>query len=293
MSEESNSTRPGSRLRGLLGRTETLVAPGVFDGLSAHLARRAGFQVVYASGGAIARSIGYPDLGLIALPEVVERLRHIVEAAQVPVFADGDTGYGTALHVRRTIRTFERAGLAGLHIEDQGFPKRCGHLAGKSLIPAGEMEGKIKAAVDAREDADFLIVARTDAIAVEGFSRAIERAQGYHAAGADILFVEAPETPQQIAAIPKSLPCPVMINMFLGGRTPFTPVARLNELGYRLVIIPSDLQRAVIKTMGDVLAAIRRDGDSSAVNERLAPLAARDEAVEMDRWLAWSDEFGG
>ncbi|HER20097.1 MAG TPA: hypothetical protein ENO14_03525, partial [Chromatiales bacterium] len=166
-----------------------VVAPGVFDGLSAHLARRAGFPVIYASGGAIARSLGLPDLGLAGMSEMAERLRQIVEAADRPVLADGDTGHGTALHVRRTVRTFERAGIAGLHLEDQGFPKRCGHIAGKTLIPVSEMVGKIAAATAARRDPDFVIAARTDAIAVDGFDAAIDRAAKYRDAGADILFV--------------------------------------------------------------------------------------------------------
>lgn len=280
-------------LRQLLGTDDVLVAPGVFDGLSAHLARRTGFPVLYASGGAIARSIGYPDLGLISLPEILDRLRQIVEAAERPVIADADTGYGTALHVRRTLRAYERAGLAGLHIEDQDFPKRCGHLAGKRLIPADEMAGKIRAAVDARRDPDFLVIARSDAIAVEGFEAALARARTYCEAGADMLFVEAPETEEQIAAIPKALPGPVMINMFRDGRTPFTPVQRLAEYGYRLVIVPSDLQRAVIKTMGAVLEAIRRDGDSGAVADLLATLPTRDEVVEIDRYTTWAERFGG
>ncbi|HSR72413.1 MAG TPA: oxaloacetate decarboxylase [Kiloniellales bacterium] len=290
---ETSSLSPSRRLRRLLDGREILVAPGVFDGLSAHLARRAGFPVIYASGGAIARSIGYPDLGLIAMPEILERLGQIVAAAEVPVIADADTGYGTALHARRTLRAYEQCGLAGLHIEDQGFPKRCGHLAGKSLVPTEEMAGKIAAAADARRDPDFVIIARTDAIAVEGFEPALERARAYRAAGADVLFVEAPETDEQIAAVPEALDCPVMINMFRGGRTPFTPVARLQELGYRLVIVPSDLQRAVIRTMEQVLAAIRRDGDSAAVQDLLAPLPERDTVVEMDRWLAWAERYGG
>lgn len=290
---ETSSLSPSRRLRRLLDGREILVAPGVFDGLSAHLARRAGFPVIYASGGAIARSIGYPDLGLIAMPEILERLGQIVAAAEVPVIADADTGYGTALHARRTLRAYEQCGLAGLHIEDQGFPKRCGHLAGKSLVPTEEMAGKIAAAADARRDPDFVIIARTDAIAVEGFEPALERARAYRAAGADVLFVEAPETDEQIAAVPEALDCPVMINMFRGGRTPFTPVARLQALGYRLVIVPSDLQRAVIRTMEQVLAAIRRDGDSAAVQDLLAPLPERDTVVEMDRWLAWAERYGG
>ena len=283
----------GARLKAALGGQTPVVAPGVFDGLSAHLARRAGFPVVYASGGAIARSMGLPDLGLVGMSEVADRLRQIVEAAQRPVLADGDTGHGTALHVRRTVRTFEQLGLAGLHIEDQGFPKRCGHIAGKSLVPTAEMAGKIAAAVAARRDPDFVVAARTDAIAVEGFEAAMTRAVAYREAGADLLFIEAPEDEAQMLEIPRRLPGPLMINMFRGGRTPFTPVGRLGEMGYHLVIVPSDLQRAVIRAMTDMLAAIRRDGDSTAVAELLAPLPARDEAVDHDDWLAWAERYGG
>jgi 2-methylisocitrate lyase-like PEP mutase family enzyme len=284
---------PGAVLKATLASEYLLVAPGVFDGLSAHLARRAGFPVVYASGGAIARSLGLPDLGLAGMAEMAERLRQIVEAAGRPVLADGDTGHGTALHVRRTVQTFERTGIAGLHLEDQGFPKRCGHIAGKTLIPVAEMAGKIAAACAARRDPDFVIAARTDSIAVEGFEAAIERAAAYKDAGADLLFVEAPESEEQIAEIPRRLPGPLMINMFHGGRTPFVPARRLSEMGYALVIVPSDLQRAVIRTMTQVLEAIRGDGDSGKVSELLAPLPARDEAVDHDQWLAWAERYGG
>lgn len=283
----------GAILKLVMKNHAPVVAPGVFDGLSAHLARRAGFKAVYASGGAIARSMGLPDLGLAGMAEVAGRLREIVEAAGCPVLADGDTGHGTALHVRRTVASFERIGLAGLHIEDQGFPKRCGHIAGKSLIPAAEMAGKIAAAVAARQDPDFLIAARTDAIAVEGFEAAMARAEAYKEAGADLLFVEAPESTEQIAEMPKRLPGPLMINMFRGGRTPFTPPEELGALGYGLVIVASDLQRAVIKAMSAVLAAIREDGDSGAVADLLGPLDERDAAVEHDDWLAWADRYGG
>lgn len=284
---------PGSRFKKLMAKQKPLLAPGVFDGLSAGMARQAGFAAVYASGGAIARSMGLPDLGLVGMAEMAARLAQIVESAALPVFADGDTGHGTALHVRRTVRSFESAGIAGLHIEDQGFPKRCGHLAGKSLIAAGEMTDKIKAAVDARRDDDFLIAARSDAIAVEGFEAALARAAGYREAGADILFLEAPETPLQIAEIPRRLEGPLMINMFRGGRTPFTPTAELGELGYRLVIVPSDLQRAVIRSMGEILAALQRDGDSGALAEELCPLPERDVVVEQDDWLAFAERYGG
>ncbi len=284
---------PGSGLRELMAQQAPLLAPGVFDGLTAGMARQAGFAAVYASGGAIARSFGLPDLGLVGLAEMAARLGQITEAAAVPVMADGDTGHGTALQVCRTVRAFESAGIAGLHIEDQGFPKRCGHLAGKSLIAAPEMADKIKAAVDARRDDDFVIAARSDAIAVEGFEPALARAEAYREAGADILFIEAPETAEQIAAIPRRLGGALMINMFRGGRTPFTPMAELGELGYQLVIVPSDLQRAAIRAFDEVLAAIRRDGDSGAVAELLCPLPQRDEVVEQERWLDFADRFGG
>ncbi|HSG93942.1 MAG TPA: oxaloacetate decarboxylase, partial [Afifellaceae bacterium] len=268
---------PGATFKRLMAESAPVVAPGVYDGLSAAMARRGGFAAVYASGGAIARSMGLPDLGLVTMSEMAQRLAQIVEAASVPVLADADTGHGTALHVRRTVRNFEAAGVAGLHIEDQGFPKRCGHLAGKNLAPTAEMAGKIKAAAETRRDPDFLIAARSDAIAVEGFEAAMQRAAAYKAAGADILFIEAPETVEQIKAIPEHLPGPLMINMFRGGRTPATSLERLGALGYALVIIPSDLQRATIQAMHHVLEAIRADGDSAAVDNLLAPLPARDE----------------
>lgn len=284
---------PGSAFKGLMAERAPLLAPGVFDGLSAAMVRRAGFAAVYASGGAIARSLGLPDLGLVGMAEMAARLAVIVESSGLPVLADADTGHGTSLQVRRTVRSFEAAGIAGLHIEDQGFPKRCGHLAGKSLIGTAEMTDKIKAAVDARRDDDFLIAARSDAIAVEGFGAALERAESYREAGADILFLEAPETPRQVAEIPRRLAGPVMINMFRGGRTPFTATAELGALGYRLVIVPSDLQRAVIRCMGEVLEALARDGDSSAVAELLCPLPERDVVVEQDDWLAFAGRYGG
>ncbi len=284
---------PGRAFKRLMTDQAPLLAPGVFDGLSAAMVRRAGFQAVYASGGAIARSMGLPDLGLVGMAEMAARLAQIVDSAGLPVLADADTGHGTSLHVRRTVRSFEAAGIAGLHIEDQGFPKRCGHLAGKSLIGAAEMTDKIKAAVDARRDDDFLIAARSDAIAVEGFDAALQRAEAYREAGADILFLEAPETPHQIAEIPRRLGGPVMINMFRGGRTPFTATAELGALGYSLVIVPSDLQRAVIRCMGEVLEALARDGDSSAVAELLCPLPERDVVIEQDDWLDFAERYGG
>ncbi len=274
-----------TQLRNSLERDGTVLAPGVFDGLSAKLVERAGFAACYASGGAIARSAGFPDLGLLSFTEVCDRLARIVDAVELPVVADADTGFGNALNVYRTVRSFESLGVAALHIEDQSFPKRCGHLDDKSLVSTREMVRKIKVARDSLRDADFVLIARTDAIAVEGFDAALARAHAYAEAGADMLFVEAPESVEQIEAIARSLPQPKLINMFHGGKTPPVPLPRLAQLGYRLVIVPSDLQRAAIRAMQETLAAIARDGDSHAVSGRLATFAEREGIIETARFL--------
>ena len=264
---------------------DVVVAPGVYDGLSARLAVRAGFSAIYATGGGIARSMGYPDLGLLSPSEIVDRLANIVEQAGVPVIADADTGYGNALNVRRAVREFERAGVAAFHLEDQTFPKRCGHYDDKAVVPTADMVQKLRAARDALSDPDLLLIARTDALAVEGFDAAIERAHAYEAAGADVIFVEAPTTEAEIEAIAKRVTAPKLINMFQGGKTPLVPLAKLRELGYRIVIIPSDLQRAAIRAMEDALGAIARDGNSAAVADRMASFNERESAVDTSAWL--------
>ena len=264
---------------------DVVVAPGVYDGLSARLAVRAGFSAIYATGGGIARSMGYPDLGLLSPSEIVDRLANIVEQAGVPVIADADTGYGNALNVRRAVREFERAGVAAFHLEDQTFPKRCGHYDDKSVVPTAEMVQKLRAARDALADPDLLLIARTDALAVEGFDAAIDRAHAYEAAGADVIFVEAPTTEAEVEAIAKRVTAPKLINMFQGGKTPLVPLAKLRELGYRIVIIPSDLQRAAIRAMEDTLGAIARDGNSAAVADRMASFKEREGAVDTSAWL--------
>ena len=274
-----------SLLRALLARDEVVVAPGAFDGLSARLVEQAGFPAVYASGGAISRSAAVPDLGLLSMTEVIERVTAIVDAVSVPVIADADTGYGNALNTRRAVRAFARSGVAAIHLEDQDFPKRCGHYDDKALIPAEEMVQKLRAARDATGD-ELVLIARTDAIAVEGLDAAIERAQRYMEAGADVAFVEAPTTVAQIEEIARRLPQPKLINMFQGGKTPLLPAARLAALGYRIVIIPSDLQRAAIFAMQATLDAIRRDGDSSAVAERMVSFADREVLIGTPDYLA-------
>ena len=277
----------GSRqLRELLRAGDVVVAPGVWDGLSARLVARAGFPAAYATGGGIARSMGYPDLGLLSLSEIASRLANIVEHAGVPVIADADTGYGNALNAQRAVREFERAGVAGLHLEDQTFPKRCGHYDDKSVVPTAEMAQKLRAARDAMTDSDIVLIARTDALAVEGLDAAVERAQAYAAAGADVIFIEAPVSMEQIEAIARRVPQPKLINMFQGGKTPLVPVARLKTLGYQIVIIPSDLQRAAIRAMDDVLAAIARDGSSAALAERMASFTEREAVVDTAAYLA-------
>lgn len=284
--------RPTSRLRQLLAGSEIVVAPGVYDGLSARLAARAGFDVVYATGGGIARATGVPDLGLLGMTEVAAHLAPIVEHAGVPVIADADTGYGNALNTRRAVREFARLGVAGLHLEDQQFPKRCGHYDDKSLVPVAEMAQKLRAAREAVDDADFVLIARTDAIAVEGLEAALARAEAYAAAGADVLFVEAPESEAQVEAIARRLPWPKLINMFQGGKTPLVPLARLAALGYRIVIVPSDLQRAAIRAMEAVLAVLRRDGNSAAVADRLASFQEREQVVDTAAYLALDRRYG-
>ncbi|MDA0261489.1 MAG: oxaloacetate decarboxylase [Proteobacteria bacterium] len=272
-------------LRKLLTGDEVLIAPGAFDGISARLIEQAGFKLAYASGGAISRSMGYPDMGLLSMSEVIARLAPIVDGVSIPVIADADTGYGNALNARRAVREFERLGVAGLHLEDQVFPKRCGHYDDKSVVPLAEMVQKIHAARDAATDPDLVIIARTDAIAVEGFEAAIERASAYAEAGADVLFVEAPRSAAEIEEIGRRLPQPKLLNMFLGGKTPIVPLDRLRAWGYRLVIVPSDLQRAALYAMSEVLQALSEEGNSARLADRMASFAEREQIVGTATYL--------
>ena len=276
--------KPSTLLRQHLAR-DIVVAPGAYDGMSARLVAAAGFSAVYASGGAIARAAGYPDIGLLSFTEVMDRVEKIVDASGLPVVADADTGFGGSANVERTVRIMERAGVAAFHIEDQSFPKRCGHLDDKSLVDVEEMCRKVHIARQTLSDPDALVIARTDAIAVEGFEAALSRAERYLKAGADMIFVEAPETLEQIRAIAERLPGLKLINMFYGGKTPLTPLADLAAMGYRLAIIPSDLQRAAIHAMQATLAEIRKHGDSSGLAERLTSFKEREEIVQTRRYL--------
>ena len=279
------------KLKALLNSGQITVAPGAYDGLSARLVEQAGFPAIYASGGAIARSGGVPDLGLLSLTAIADRLASMADVVGVPIIADADTGYGNALNAQAAARAFERAGIAAFHLEDQTFPKKCGHYDDKSLVPTKEMVAKLKAVRDALHDTDFVVIARTDAIAVEGFSAALDRAAAYLEAGADVSFVEAPTSEAEIAEIAKRLPGWKLINMFEGGKTPLLPVARLQALGYQLVIIPSDTQRAAIKAMQRVLAAIARDGSAASMRGDMASFAEREAIVDTAAYLARGKEY--
>ena len=266
-----------SQLQSLLSQGGLLTAPGVYDGLSARIAEAAGFAALYISGGAISRSMGYPDLGLVTQTEMLKRLEEIRAVTRLPLIMDADTGYGNAINVLRTVRAYERAGAAAIHIEDQVEPKRCGHYEGKEIIEAHEMCQKIQAACAARDR--LLIIARTDARAVSGLEAAIERGQAYAQAGADVIFVEAPQSLQEIERIARAVRAPLLINMFWGGKTPLVPPERLAALGYRIMIVPSDLQRAAIRAMQRAAAAIRQDGNTAALADEMVSFAEREQVI--------------
>ncbi|MGO0307180.1 isocitrate lyase/PEP mutase family protein [Endozoicomonas acroporae] len=260
-----------------------VTAPGVYDGISARLGEEAGFSALYASGGAIARSTGVPDIGLLTLTEVVDRVRQIVAATSLPVIADADTGFGNEVNVKRTVELFANAGVSAFHLEDQEFPKRCGHLDGKSLVSVDEMCKKVSVA--SKYAGEVTVIARTDAIAVTGFDDALDRARAYVDAGADMLFVEAPQTIGQIEDIAKQAPGPKLINMFYSGKTPLVPTEDLKAMGYQLIIIPSDLQRAAVTAMREVLQVIRRDGNSGAIADGMMTFQEREQLVRTKEFL--------
>ncbi len=274
-------THGPAHLRALLARGGLLIAPGVYDGLSARIAELAEFDVLYVSGGAIARGMGYPDIGLVTQTEMVKRLEEIHAVTRLPLIVDADTGYGNALNVIRTVRAYERAGAAALHLEDQVEPKRCGHYEGKQIIDAHEMVQKIRAATAARENPDLLLIARTDARAVAGLEEAIGRGNAYAEAGADVIFVEAPQSLAEIERIAREVHAPLLINMFWGGKTPLLPPARLAELGYRIMIVPSDLQRAAIRAMQRAAAVLRQQGNTASMADEMVSFAEREQVIGL------------
>jgi 2-methylisocitrate lyase-like PEP mutase family enzyme len=267
------------------------IVPGAYDTLTARLVEAAGFAAVYLTGGGYSRASGYPDLGLLTLTENTQFISRTVEAVQIPVIADADTGYGNAINVIRTVREYEKTGVAGFHLEDQVSPKKCGHYEGKEVISRAEMVGKIKAAVDTRQDADLVIIARSDARAIEGLAAAIDRVNAYLEAGADVGFVEAPQTVEELRIVGKSVRGPALVNVFEGGKTPMLGAKELEEMGFRLGIYPSQTHRAAIRAAQRVLMAMKRDGDTSAVEAELATFQDREDAVGTARWRELEEKY--
>jgi 2-methylisocitrate lyase-like PEP mutase family enzyme len=275
---------PRKQLRALLAKQAYTIVPGSYDVLTARLIQLAGFEAVYLTGGGFSRSNGYPDIGLLTMTEVTQWLSRVVEAVDIPVIGDMDAGYGNALNVMRAVREYEKTGIAGFHLEDQVSPKKCGHYEGKLIVSKAEMVGKIKAAVDARRDADMVIIARSDARAIEGLQASIDRVNAYLEAGADVGFVEAPQSAEELAAIPKALIKPALANIFEGGKTPPLPKKDLEKMGFRIGIYPSQTHRAAIAAAKKVLAVLKRDGDTAAIESELATFQDREEAVDSKRW---------
>lgn len=276
-------------LKERLARPEILVAPGVYDGLTATLAARAGFEALYLSGAAVAYTrLGRPDIGLVTMSEMADTLALIRDRVDLPVVVDADTGHGNALNAQRTMRTYERAGANALQVEDQTFPKRCGHLADKSLIPKAEMAGKIAAVADARATAATLIIARTDAIAVEGFTAAIDRAEAYLEAGADALFIEAPRTAGELETIARTFRgrAPLLANMVEGGATPVGTAADLEALGFDLVIFPGGIVRAAAHTAEAYYRSLREHGSNAPFKDRMHDFAGLNDRLETPALLA-------
>jgi len=282
-------------LRSRLARKPILVAPGVYDALTALLAEQAGFEALYVSGAAISYTrLGRPDIGLTGMTEVAETVARVRERVGSPLIVDGDTGYGNALNVMRTVREFERAGADAVQLEDQAFPKRCGHLNGKSLIPVEEMCGKIYAALDARHSRDTLIIARTDAVAVEGFDAAIERAALYRQAGADVLFVEAPKACEDLTRIPAAFgtSAPLMANMVEGGKTPPRAASDLEALGFSLVIFPGGIVRAIGQLASEYYGSLAAHGTTEPFRRRMLDLDGLNGLIGTPEMLALGKRYG-
>ena len=275
---------PRKQLRAKLAKAGYTIVPGAYDTLTARLVQLAGFDAVYLTGGGYSRANGYPDVGLLTLTEIVQWISRTVEAVEIPVIADMDAGYGNALNVIRSVREYEKTGVAAFHLEDQVSPKKCGHYEGKLIVSKAEMVGKFKAAVDARRDADMVIIARSDARAGEGLQSAIDRVNAYLEAGADVGFVEAPQSAEELAAAARQLIKPALANIFEGGKTPPLPAKALEAMGYRIGIYPSQTHRAAIAASKKVLAVLKRDGDTAAIEAELATFNDREEAVNARHW---------
>lgn len=283
-------------LKSRISQDKILLAPGVYDGLTAAMAQSSGFEALYLSGAAVAYTrLGSPDIGLTTASEMADTMALIAERVQVPVIIDADTGFGNALNARRTMRMYERAGASALQIEDQTSPKRCGHLKDKTLISTEEMSGKIRAMADARHSDNTLIIARTDAIAVEGFAAALERAGAYLEAGADVLFIEAPQTREQQVQIVSAFAdrVPLLANMVEGGDTPVTDSNDLEKLGFSIAIFPGGIVRALARTMQDYYASLSRHGTTTPFRNRMFDFAGLNAEIGTEEMLALGKSYDG
>jgi 2-methylisocitrate lyase-like PEP mutase family enzyme len=282
-----------TRLRALIARKKLILAPGVADAMTARVVAKEGYEALYMTGsGTAAVRLGLPDVGLLTMSEMVDNAERIADAAEIPLVADADTGYGNPLNVMRTIRAYERAGVAAIHMEDQEWPKRCGHFAGKTVIPVEEMVAKIKAATDARHDPDFMIIARTDAYSVEGYDAAMERAARYIEAGADMIFVEELRTVEQLAEVTRRFKVPALYNMGGSGKTPFLTAAEIEELGFSLVIYPNFIMRAAIAAVQNVLRELKSSGSLEEVLKNISGYDERHALLKLPEMIELQNKYG-
>jgi len=279
-------------LRTLVEKKQGLVVPGAYDGISARLVQQAGFPVVYMTGyGTAASRLGLPDLGFAGLGEMADHARNIAAVVDIPLIADADTGYGNALNVRRTVQTYEAAGVAALHIEDQITPKRCGHLSGHQVIPRGEFAGKIRAAVEARRDPDLLIIARTDGISAVGFDEALRRGEAAAEAGADVLFIEAPRDEAQVERVARAFDTPLLYNYAPGGRSPLLPFRQLRELGYAIILLPVDTLLVGVQAIRTFLGEVKTRDDVLALKDRYMNFRDFNELIGVTAQLELAERY--
>ncbi|SMD03063.1 isocitrate lyase/PEP mutase family protein [Sporomusa malonica] len=274
--------RQTSVLRQLLASKNIIVAPGAHDALTAKIIEKTGFPAVYMTGyGQAASHLGKPDVGLLTMSEMVARAANIVEAVNIPVIADADTGFGNAINVMRTVREYEKAGVAAIQLEDQVAPKKCGHMIGRQVVPQAEMVGKIKAAVDARRDADLVIIARTDARTVHGLEEAMARAKAYEEAGADLLFIESPESIEEMKKIKAAFTVPVLANMVEGGRTPLVPVPELAAIGYNIVIYPTASTYTMTYAITQLMENLKKTGTTAGMLDQMVTFSEFNELIGL------------
>jgi len=283
---------PRRTLRTLVEKKQGLVVPGAYDGISARLVQQAGFPAVYMTGyGTAASRLGLPDLGFAGLAEMADHARNIAAVVDIPLIADADTGYGNALNVRRTVQTYEAAGVAALHIEDQITPKRCGHLSGHQVIPRAEFAGKIRAAVEARRDPDLLIIARTDGISAVGFDEALRRGEAAAEAGADVLFIEAPRDEAQVERVARAFDTPLLYNYAPGGRSPLLPFRQLRELGYAIILLPVDTLLVGVQAIRAFLGEVKTRDDVLALKDRYMNFRDFNELIGVTAQLELAERY--